>query len=64
MSPHILIDEALDGLDSPNSPALNEVLAEGLIVRLFTAGEITAEEFNHYCKRRLKISERRKGVSA
>lgn len=60
MSPHIQIDEALDGLESSDSPELNEVLAEGLIVRLFTAGEITAEEFSHYCKRLLKHCQQRR----
>ncbi len=64
MSPHIAIDKVLDGLESPDSRALNEVLVEDLIVRYFTAGEITAEEFHHYSARLLKISRQRKELSA
>lgn len=60
MSPHIAIDHALEALEHPDSRDLDDTLAEGLIVRHFTAGDITAEEFHHYSARLLKISRQRK----
>lgn len=63
MSPHIAIDQALEALDHRDSSELDDTLAEGLIVRHFTAGEITAEEFHHYSARLLKISRKRKEAS-
>lgn len=51
MSPHIIIDVALDGLADIDCPPLNEVLVERIIVRLLTDDAITTEEFHHYCKR-------------
>lgn len=60
MSPHIAIDQALESLEHPGSRDLDDTLAEGLIVRHFTAGDITAEEFHHYSARLLKISRQHK----
>lgn len=60
MSPHIAIDQALEALEHPEVRQLDDTLAEGLIVRHFTAGDITAEEFHHYSARLLKISRQRK----
>lgn len=60
MSPHILIDQALDGAADPNSQSDIDILVQGLITRLFTDGAITTDEFNHYCKRLLDACRRRK----
>lgn len=43
MSPHILIDQALDGLEDDDCPDENEILVQGLITQLFTDGAITTE---------------------
>jgi len=63
VSPHILIDEALDSLDHPESPpgAGNVVLQ--MITKMMEGGAISVEEFNHYCKRLLKITRQRKEAS-
>ena len=63
MSPHILIDDALDSLDHPESPpgAGNVVLQ--MITKMMEGGAISVEEFNHYCKRLLKITRQRKEAS-
>jgi len=55
MSPHILIDEALEGLGDTDSPQGNDILVQGLINRFFTDGAITSEEFSHYCKRLMAV---------
>lgn len=60
MSPHIAIDQALEALEHPGNRDLDDALAEGLIVRHFTAGDITAEEFSHYCQRLRDTCQRRK----
>lgn len=60
MSPHIAIGKALEALEHPDSPPLSETLAEGLIVRHFTASNINAEEFHYYSAKLLKISQKRK----
>ncbi|MGH8388203.1 MAG: hypothetical protein ACRESJ_22405 [Pseudomonas sp.] len=64
MSPHIVIDQALEALEHPASREIDDSLAEGLIVRVFTAGDITIEEFHHYSARLLKISRQRKELPA
>ncbi|WP_068588673.1 MULTISPECIES: hypothetical protein [unclassified Pseudomonas] len=51
MSPHILIDQAIDGISDSSNPNESSVLVQDLITRLFTNDAITADEFNHYCKR-------------
>ncbi|WP_434706885.1 hypothetical protein J3Q07_08205 [Pseudomonas sp. D4-18] len=63
MSAHIAIDEALDALEHAGAKDLDDSLAEGLIIRHFTAGDITPEEFKHYSARLLKISRQRKEAS-
>ncbi|MNG39409.1 hypothetical protein D3C84_1274830 [compost metagenome] len=63
MSPHIEIDRALEALEHPSNHDLDDTLTEGLIVRQFTAGDITPEEFHHYSARLLKISRKRKELS-
>lgn len=60
MSPHILIDQALDGASDPSSQADIDVLVQSLITRLYTDGAITTDEFNHYCKRLMEACQRRK----
>ncbi|KPA87322.1 hypothetical protein PF66_06232 [Pseudomonas asplenii] len=59
MSPHILIDEALEGFSDPSSKTDCDITVQRLITKLFTDGAITADEFNHYCKR-LMIAQWRK----
>ncbi|WP_124313749.1 hypothetical protein [Pseudomonas chlororaphis] len=60
MSPHILIDQALDGVDDPSSQSDIDVLVQALITRLFLDDAITRDEFNHYCKRLMTACQRRK----
>jgi len=60
MSPHILIDEALDALGHPASPPSNSVLVQQIITNMMRDGVITLEEFSHYCKRLLKHCQQRK----
>lgn len=63
MSPYILIDEALDSLDHPDSPQGNSILVQQIITNLMTDQLITLEEFSHYCKRLLKVCRQRKELS-
>ena len=60
MSPHILIDQALDGVSAPASGDDISLLVQGLITRLFIDGAITTDEFNHYCKRLRDTCQQRK----
>ncbi|PYY78063.1 hypothetical protein DNK59_31305 [Pseudomonas sp. TKO26] len=60
MSPHILIDQALEGVADPSNQSDIDVLVQSLITRLFNDGAITAEEFTHYCKRLMEACHRRK----
>jgi len=60
LSPHILIDEALESLEHPDSPPDNSVLVQQIITNLMTDQLITLEEFSHYCQRLLKQCRRRK----
>ena len=60
MSPHILIDEALEALEHPSSEPGAQVVVQRMITNMLTGNAITTEEFNHYCQRLLKITRRRK----
>jgi hypothetical protein len=60
VSPHILIDQALDGVSAPAVGDDVSLLVQGLITRLFTDGAITTDEFNHYCKRLRDTCQQRK----
>jgi hypothetical protein len=60
LSPHILIDQALDGVATPFGQEDISLLVQELITRLFTDGAITSDEFNHYCKRLRNICQQRK----
>ena len=62
MSPYVEIDKALFALEDPDKPTLDEILAEGLIVRHFTSGAINAKEFHWYSARLLDVSRRRKEI--
>ncbi|MFQ6345990.1 hypothetical protein ACQRBV_22825 [Pseudomonas sp. R11F] len=60
MSPHILIDEALEALKHPASEPGAQVIVQRMITNMLTGSVITIEEFNHYCQRLLKITRQRK----
>ncbi|MGR6617675.1 hypothetical protein ACU6QK_15760 [Pseudomonas rhodesiae] len=60
MSPHILIDEALEALEHPASEPGAQRVVLNMITNMLTGSVITIEEFNHYCKRLLKICQQRK----
>lgn len=57
MSPHVRIGEAIDRL-AMHCTAETDRDTESLIVAHFTAGDIDADEFKHYCERVRRISER------
>ena len=63
MSPHILIDEALESLEHPDSPDGAQKVVLHMITKMMEGSAITVEEFNHYCKRLLKITRQRKEAS-
>lgn len=60
MSPHILIDEALEALGHPASEPGAQRVVLNMITNMLTGNVITTEEFNHYCQRLLKITRQRK----
>ena len=60
MSPHILIDEALEALEHPASEPGAQSVVVRMITNMLTGNAITIEEFNHYCQRLLKITRQRK----
>jgi hypothetical protein len=60
MSPHILIDEALEALEHPASEPGAQRVVLNMITNMLTGNVITTEEFNHYCQRLLKITRHRK----
>jgi hypothetical protein len=60
MSPHILIDEALEALEHPASEPGAQRVVLNMITNMLTGNVITIEEFNHYCQRLLKITRQRK----
>ncbi|PAA08869.1 MULTISPECIES: hypothetical protein [Pseudomonas] len=60
MSPHILIDEALEALEHPASEPGAQRVVLNMITNMLTGNAITTEEFNHYCQRLLKITRQRK----
>lgn len=60
MSPHILIDEALEALAHPASEPGAQLVVQRMITNMLTGNVITIEEFNHYCQRLLKITRQRK----
>jgi hypothetical protein len=64
MSPHILIDVALEGLADDDCPPGNEVLVQKIITGMLTDCLITIPEFHHYCERLVKILRRRGRLAA
>ena len=60
MSPHILIDEALEALEHPASEPGAQRVVLNMITNMLTGNVITTEEFNHYCQRLLKVTRQRK----
>ncbi len=60
MSPHILIDEALEALEHPASEPGAQRVVLNMITNMLTGNAITTEEFNHYCQRLLKVTRQRK----
>ena len=64
MSPHILIDVALEGLADWDCPPLHEVLVQKQITDHLLSNAITIEEFNHYCERLNRAIARRPGRAA
>jgi hypothetical protein len=64
VSPHIHLDEELETIESPTSPAMYEVIVMRNITRLMSEGQITPEEFTHYCKRLYAAVDRRQGRAA
>ncbi|WVV46855.1 hypothetical protein THH46_16275 [Pseudomonas sp. NA13] len=63
MSPHILIDEALESLEHPDSPSGAGKVVLHMITKMMEGNAITVEEFSHYCKRLLKLTRQRKEAS-
>lgn len=59
ISAHILIDVALDGMDDPDCPLLNEVNVMRIITNLHRDDAITNDELTHYCNRLYAVIERR-----
>ncbi|MDH0749490.1 hypothetical protein N5D61_24505 [Pseudomonas sp. GD03842] len=59
MSPHILIDNALEGMSEPDCPPLTEVNVMRIITTLHRDNAITNEELAHYCERLYRAVERR-----
>jgi hypothetical protein len=60
VSPHILIDEALEALEHPASEPGAQRVVLNMITNMLTGNAITTEEFNHYCQRLLKVTRQRK----
>ena len=60
MSPHILIDEALEALEHAASEPGAQRVVLNMITNMLTGNAITTDEFNHYCQRLLKITRQRK----
>jgi len=63
VSPHILIDEALESLEHPDSEPDAWVVVQSMINNMMTGELISIDEFNHYCGRLNKIVARRKELS-
>lgn len=60
MSPHILIDQQLDAMAHPGTPASYSTLISHQLTEMLRDTRITIEEFNHYCGRLNKIVDGRK----
>lgn len=60
MSPHVLIDNELDAMADPATPASWQAMVLKLLTEMLADQRITIEEFNHYCGRLNKIVDGRK----
>ena len=60
MSPHILIDQELEAMAHPGTPANWYVMIQKHLTEMMADQHITIEEFNHYCGRLNKIVDGRK----
>lgn len=63
MSPHILIDQELEAMAHPGTPASWYVMIQKHLTEMMADQRITIEEFNHYCGRLNKIVDGRKEVA-
>ena len=59
MSPHVLIDMALEGIDDALCPPMLEALVQHQITSLYTNEAINLQEFHHYCERLNRAVARR-----
>jgi len=59
-SPHVLIDQELEAMADPFTPAEWQTMVLKLLTEMLADGRITIEEFNHYCGRLNKIVDGRK----
>jgi len=64
LSPHILIDKALEGLAHPACRPGESNDVQRIITRMMTDQLITIEEFNHYCDRLADTIRRRQRRAA
>ncbi|MGF6394252.1 hypothetical protein [Pseudomonas plecoglossicida] len=62
-SPHVLIDNELDAMADPATPASWQAMVLKLLTEMLADQRITIEEFNHYCGRLNKIVGGRKEVA-
>ena len=58
MSPHILIDEALESLTHAASTQEEAAIVQGMIAQFLIDQAITLKEFDHYCARLNKVSRK------
>lgn len=63
MSPHVLIDNELDAMADPATPASWQAMVLKLLTEMLADQRITIEEFNHYCGRLNKIVDGRKEIA-
>lgn len=63
MSPHIIIDEELETLAHPATPASWSVMIQKQLNEMMSEEKITVEEFHHYCKRLNAVVAGRKEVA-
>lgn len=59
-SPHVLIDEELEGMAHPETPLPWQAMVLKLLTEMLADQCITIEEFNHYCARLNRVVDGRK----
>ncbi|MGY2183324.1 hypothetical protein [Pseudomonas agarici] len=60
MSPHVLIGQELEALESPETLISWSVMIQKTLSEMMLDGRLSVEEFNHYCCRLNKIIAKRK----